>query len=97
MSESESPTRSAAEHGVTIEDVHQIAGAATPHFALQLRNRIAKLIAPLPDADPVRVEGERAIADLERMSLEGETHNDAVVVGEEPLPPLGAAARSTGA
>ena len=32
---------------VTLEDVRQLMGASTPHFALQLRNRIANLIAGL--------------------------------------------------
>ncbi len=37
-------------------------GASTPHFALQLRNRIRKLIAPLPPEDPARrwASGDRA-------------------------------------
>ena len=37
---------------VTVEDVRQLMGASTPHFALQLRNRIAKLIADLPARAP---------------------------------------------
>ena len=47
MSEAEDPRRDSAPE-VTIEDVRQLMGASTPHFALQLRNRIAKLIAGLP-------------------------------------------------
>ena len=53
MSEAESPQRSAPGHEVTIEDVRQLMGASTPHFALQLRNRIAKLIRPLPPDHPL--------------------------------------------
>ena len=47
MSQAEHPDRTRPDHEVTVEDVRQLMGASTPHFALQLRNRIAKLIAPL--------------------------------------------------
>jgi len=52
----------------TAADIRALAGPATPHFALQVRNRIRKLIAALPAGDPVRVEGERQIARLEALS-----------------------------
>ena len=39
MSEYEQPERHDREP--TVEDVRQLMGASTPHFALQLRNRIA--------------------------------------------------------
>ena len=84
MSEAEHPARVSSEHVVTVEDVRQLMGAATPHFALQLRNRIANLIAPLPPDHPARIEGEREIARLERLGFEGETRG----VGAEELPPL---------
>ena len=45
MSEAEHPDRRTPGHEVTVEDVRQLMGASTPHFALQLRNRIATLIA----------------------------------------------------
>ena len=45
VSEAESPIRKAPDHEVTVEDVRQLMGASTPHFALQIRNRIARLIA----------------------------------------------------
>ena len=61
---------------MTVEDVRQLMGASTPHFALQLRNRIAKLIADLPAAHPARVEGEREIARLERLGFSGETRGE---------------------
>ena len=56
----------------TVEDVRQLMGASTPHFSLQIRNRIRHLIAGLPDDHPARVEGEREIARLERLAVEGE-------------------------
>jgi hypothetical protein len=84
VSEAEHPARASADHEVTVEDVRQLMGASTPHFALQLRNRIAKLIAPLPAGHPARIEGEREIARLERLGFDGESRGQ----GEEPLPPL---------
>ena len=44
MSQAEHPDRQRPGHEVTLADVRQLMGASTPHFALQLRNRIAKLI-----------------------------------------------------
>ena len=66
MSEYERPDRATREP--TVEDVRQLMGASTPHFALQLRNRIRNLIAGLPPDHPARVEGEREIARLERLA-----------------------------
>ena len=70
MSEYELPERATREP--TVEDVRQLMGASTPHFALQLRNRIRKLIAGLPAEHPARVEGEREIARLDRLAFDGE-------------------------
>ena len=58
MAEAEQPERLRPQHQVSVDDVRQLMGASTPHFALQLRNRIRKLIAPLPAQDPARVLGE---------------------------------------
>ena len=68
MSEAENPDLLAAAHQVTVEDVRALAGASTPHFALQVRNRIRRLIEPLPADDPARLEGERKIAELEELA-----------------------------
>jgi hypothetical protein len=76
MSQSESPERSAPSHEVTVEDVRQLMGASTPHFALQLRNRIAVLIAPLPAEDPARALGEQEIRRLEALSRSGENRGE---------------------
>ena len=84
MSEAEDPARASSQHSVTVEDVRKLVGASTPHFALQLRNRIAKLIAPLPPDHPARIEGETEIARLERLGFDGESRG----IGEEQLPPL---------
>ena len=56
----------------TVEDVRQLGGASTPHFALQIRNRIRHLIEGLPAGHPARVEGEREIVRLERVAIGGE-------------------------
>jgi hypothetical protein len=68
MSEAESPEILGREGELTPEDIRSLAGASTPHFALQVRNRIQRLIEPLPAGHPARVEGERRIADLERLA-----------------------------
>jgi hypothetical protein len=68
LSEAENPTRIDPSHRVGVEDIRALAGAATPHFALQVRNRIRRLIEPLAGDDPVRREGERQIARLEELA-----------------------------
>ena len=88
MSESESPIRNAPDHEVTVDDVRQLMGASTPHFALQIRNRIARLVRGLPEDHPARIEGEREIARLQKLGFAGEFrglhHEDGIV----PLPSL---------
>ena len=91
MSQAEDPrrlSRKQSTHEVGVEDVRQLMGASTPHFALQLRNRIANLIADLPAEHPARVEGEREIARLERLGVDGETRGEGAAEGERPLPSL---------
>ena len=61
----------------SVEDVRQLMGASTPHFALHIRNRIGNLIDGLPDGHPARVEGEREMARLERIAYEGEQRGPA--------------------
>ena len=85
MSEAEHPLRRAPDHEVTLDDVRQLMGASTPHFALQIRNRIARLIRGLPAGHPARIEGEREIARLTRLGYSGEVRG---VEAEEGLPPL---------
>ena len=92
MSEAEHPARLTPDHEVTVEDVRQLMGASTPHFALQLRNRIAKLIRGLPADHPARIEGEREIRRLDRLGVAGETRGESGLEGERPLPSLSARA-----
>ena len=68
MSEAENPELLGNAHEVTAEEIRALAGPATPHFALQVRNRIRRLIEPLPPDHPARVEGERRIAELEELA-----------------------------
>ena len=51
----------------TIRDIDVLWGPATPHFAYQIADRLAALIADLPPGDPVRVYGEQRLADLDRL------------------------------
>jgi hypothetical protein len=68
MSESENPQLLGGEKELTVEDIRALAGPVTPHFSLQIRNRIRRLIEPLASEHPARVEGERQIARLEELS-----------------------------
>ncbi len=74
MSEYEQPGR--LEREATIEDLRQLMGASTPHFAPHLRERIRTLIAPLPSDHPARVEGEREIARLDALALGAERRGE---------------------
>jgi len=89
MAEAEQPDRLRPAHHVTVEDVRQLMGASTPHFALQLRNRIRKLVAPLAPEDSARLEGEREIARLTRIAFTGEVRGEQGQEGERALPSLG--------
>ena len=69
----------------TLEDVRELMGASTPHFAPQLRNRIHTLIRDLPPEHPARVEGEREIARLDQIAL-GSERRGPIQAHEEGLP-----------
>ena len=84
MSEAENPTRSGAPQ-VSVEDVRELCGASTPHFALQLRNRIARLIADLPAGHPARLLGEQEMARLQSLGLDGEQRGHRAEPGLAPL------------
>jgi hypothetical protein len=68
MSEAERRDRLEPGRRVTVEDIRALAGPSTPHFALQIRNRVERLIESLPEGDPARSEGERQIARLEQLA-----------------------------
>jgi hypothetical protein len=86
VSQAEHPDRTNSDHEVTVDDVRQLVAAATPHFALQLRNRIAKLIRTLPAGHPVRAEGERAIEHLTVLGASGEVRGHEAEPGMRTLP-----------
>ena len=88
MSDAENPDRLRPGRQVTVDDVRQLMGASTPHFALQLRDRIANLIADLPAGHAARVEGEREIARLNTLAFAGEIRGHPPEEGLEPLPSL---------
>jgi hypothetical protein len=88
MSQAEHPDRTSRGHEVTVEDISQLMGASTPHFALQLRERIRNLIRGLPPDHPARVEGEREIARLDKIAFAGEVRGHGPEPGLEPLPSL---------
>src|SRR3954454_16669313 len=83
MSEYERPERMTREP--TVDDVRQLMGASTPHFALQIRNRIRNLIWGLPPDHPARVAGEREVERLEAIAFGGEARGPAQE-RERPLP-----------
>jgi len=85
VSEFEQPGRMGREP--TVEDVRQLMGASTPHFATQLRNRIGSLIAGLAPEHPARVLGEREIARLDDVALGAERRGTAGQ-GEPAMPSL---------
>jgi hypothetical protein len=89
MAEAEQPERLRPDRQVTVDDVRQLMGASTPHFAMQLRNRIRALIGGLPEGDPARALGEMEIARLERLGFSGETRGEGFQDGQRPLPSLG--------
>jgi hypothetical protein len=85
MSQAENPERLRGDHEVTLEDVHALMGASTPHFAMQLRVRIRELIKVLPIDHPARIAGEREIMRLNDIAFDGEVRGS---MPEEGLPPL---------
>jgi hypothetical protein len=85
VSEYENPERFGREP--TVEDIRELMGGSTPHFALQIRNRIRTLVEGLPEDHPARVAGEREIERLDRIAFEGE-HRGPAVEGERELPSI---------
>lgn len=68
MSQAERPELLQSGHEVTAEDIRALTGAVTPHFALQVRNRVRRLIENLPDDHPAKLEGLRKIPELEDLA-----------------------------
>lgn len=72
MSEFERPELQDPTRRAEIEDVLGLAAAATPHFALHLRNRILRLVEGLDPSDPARQLADSEIARLELLAVEGQ-------------------------
>jgi hypothetical protein len=53
----------------TIDDVDELLGPATPHFAMQIRARVRELVRDLPADHPVRRHAEEKIELLERLAF----------------------------
>jgi hypothetical protein len=53
---------------ITPDDIRELTGAVTPHFAQQVRVRVGRLIEDLDPDDPARVFGEREMARLEDLA-----------------------------
>jgi hypothetical protein len=85
VSEYEQPGRLSREP--TVEDVRQLMGASTPHFATHLRNRIETLIRDLPVDHPARRLGEREILRLDQVALGSERRGEEGQ-GERGMPSL---------
>jgi hypothetical protein len=85
MAGAEQPQRLRPDYEVSVDDVRALMGASTPHFALQLRDRIRRLIAALPAGDPARELGELEIARLERIAFTGETRGEPEQEGQRML------------
>jgi hypothetical protein len=84
MAQAEQPER--LRRPVTVDDVRQLMGSSTPHFALQIRTRIQRLIDGLPEDDPARRLGEQEIARLERLAVDGEVRGEGLQDGQRGLP-----------
>jgi hypothetical protein len=85
MSSAEHPGRLRPQHRPSVEVVEALVAASTPHFALQLRDRIRRLIRPLAHDDRVWIAGVRAIAALELLAFSGEQRG---LPPRPDLPPL---------
>jgi hypothetical protein len=75
---------SRVQRGPTVEDVKQLMGASTPHFALQIRNRIQALIAGLPEGHEARALGQREITRLNTLARDGEERSEVLDLPKMP-------------
>lgn len=61
------------DYGVPSEDeLMRLIGAATPHFSLQVRDRVVAFIDSLPEGDARRAHLATEVARLERLAVEGQ-------------------------
>ena len=81
----------------TKDDVDELVGPATPHFAMQLRARVRDLVRELPDDHPVKGYANEKVALLERLAYATSKAEEGPVepptrLGWEELPSHGRAA-----
>jgi hypothetical protein len=77
-------------HSMPTEDeLAQLVGAATPHFAFQIRGRIAQYAAALPPDHPRQPELQAHLARLDELGYGGESAG----VTRPDLPPRESLAR----
>ena len=69
MAQAEQPERLRGDRQVTVDDVRQLMGSSTPHFALQIRARVREVIQDLPNDHPVRRYGEEKMRLLEDLAF----------------------------
>jgi hypothetical protein len=70
-------------HEPTTQDVDTLMGAATPHFAYQIRTRVERLVEPLAGDHPVRRYADERLA-----QLDGLGHANSKAAGGDPSAPL---------
>jgi hypothetical protein len=63
-------------------ELAQMVGAATPHFALQIRDRVLQYRISLPEDDPRQAELAEHVVRLERLAYGGEVGSE----GQAELP-----------
>ena len=69
-----------------IEQIDELVGPATPHFAYQLRARVRELVEGLPEDHPARRYGQEKIDLLDRL---GHASSKADEGGREPPTRIG--------
>jgi hypothetical protein len=66
----------------TTQDIDALIGPSTPHFAYQIRERVERLIAGLPDDHAVRGYAEQRLAVLDALG-----HGTSRAEGGDPSAP----------
>ena len=67
----------------TTQDIDTLLGASTPHFAFQIRERVERVVAPLPEDHPVRAYASERLAVLDALGFDNSRAE-----GGDPSAPL---------
>jgi hypothetical protein len=54
----------------TTQDIDALIGPSTPHFAFQIRERVERLVADLPEDHPVHVYAQQRLAVLDALGYD---------------------------